>query len=245
MTKSLSGGKEDERSADVDWTMDDLDLLDDEEFCALEGRVNRLLAAWDVQNLRGTAAVFHDDQHIGEQRRELRALGRSGVDAEAVRAQRMKPVVDSLEGNMLVHPLTTPVIEVDETATKARGVWWSLGIEGLSKHREQPMAIVSLGMVPGAHVIEDGEWKVLWGEWQRTTKNEYHAGWVTSMVPTNTRPPLTPEQDRAGFGRYAYQADQTRRPVPCPPAMDTWERYPDEKDEGWLYANLEESVEEQ
>lgn len=57
------------------------------------------------------------------------------------------------------------------------------------------MAIVSLGMVPGVEIVEDGAWKILWGVWQRTTKNEYHAGWVKSMIPTNTRPELTPEED--------------------------------------------------
>lgn len=71
-----------------------------------------------------------------------------------------------------------------------------MGVEGLSKHREEPVAIVSLGMVPGVEIVEDGAWKILWGVWQRTTKNEYHAGWVKSMIPTNTRPELTPEEDR-------------------------------------------------
>ena len=56
--------------------------------------------------------------------------------------------MDSLEGNSLIHPLTTPIIEVNDDCTKARAVWWSLGVEGLSKFREKPMALISLGMVP-------------------------------------------------------------------------------------------------
>ena len=71
-------------------------------------------------------------------------------------AFRAKAVVDSLEGNSLIHPLTTPIIEVNDECTKARAVWWSLGVEGLSKFREKPMAIISLGMVPGTHVKEEG-----------------------------------------------------------------------------------------
>ena len=146
---------------------------------------------------------------------------------------RRTAVVDSLEGNMLIHPLTTPVIEIREDNNAARATWWSLGIEGLSKYRETPMAIISAGMVPGAHVKENGEWKILAGAWQRTTKNEYSAGWVHSMVPTNTRPQITPEQDRTMLGRFAYQKDEVRKPVPNPPTRDTFERYPDEADLSW------------
>ena len=83
------------------------------------------------------------------------------------------------------------------------------------------MAIISLGMVPGTHVKEDGEWKILSGAWQRTTKCEYHKGWVHSMEPTNTRPPLTPEQDRNFLGKYAYQKGEVRKASP----EAAWERY--------------------
>lgn len=216
------------------WTMEEIEALTEEEFLEAEKRADRLMSAWEIQNLRGNAAIFHDDQHIGEQRRELNALKHPSVDVEGLMAFRRKPVVDSLEGNMLVHPLTTPVIEVDEKNEKARAVWWSIGVEGLSKYRETPMAIVSLGMVPGVQIVEDGAWKILWGVWQRTTKNEYHADWTKSMIPTNTRPELTPKEDLAGFGRYAYQENEVRRAVPQPPKKDTWERYPDEMDKTWL-----------
>lgn len=216
----------------------DLDLLNDEEFEALERRIEKQLSIWEIQNLRGQAATFHDDQHIGEARRELKALKHPSFDVAGEMAFRAKAVVDSLEGNSLIHPLTTPVIEVNEDNTKARAVWWSLGVEGLSKFREHPMAIISLGMVPGTHVKEDGEWKILSGAWQRTTKCEYHKGWVHSMEPTNTRPPLTPEQDRNFLGKYAYQKDEVRKAAPEPPRKNTWEEFPDETCNDWLYINL-------
>ena len=222
----------------LDITRSDLDLLSEDELAALEQETARLTACWDVQNLRGCAAVFWDDQRIGEMRRELSALKHPSVDAEKELAFRRKAVVDSLEGNSLVHPLTTPVIVADESATRVRSTFWSLGVEGLSKFRETPTAIISVGMVPGANVVEDGQWRMLWGAWQRTTKNEYHAGWVDSMIPSNTRPPLSPEEDRARLGRFAYQKDEVRRPVPEPPRDDTWTQFPDEADQAWLYLNL-------
>lgn len=220
----------------------DFDDLTCEEFAILEKQIDRLISVWEIQNLRGNAAIFHDDQHIGEKRRELNALKHPEVDVQALMEFRNKIVVDSLEGNMLIHPLTTPIIEVDETSTKARAVWWSIGIEGLSKFREIPTAIISIGMVPGTHIVEDGKWKILWGAWQRTTKNEYRAGWVHSMIPMNTRPALTPEQDRAMLGKYAYQKNEIRKAVPEPPGKDTWYRYPDEMDQSWLTVNIEEST---
>jgi len=216
----------------------DLDCLTEEEFNQLEVRVEKMLSVWEIQNLRGQAATFHDDQHIGEKRREHKALKHPAFDVEGEMAFRARAVVDSLEGNSLIHPLTTPVMEVNEDCTKARAVWWSLGVEGLSKYREQPMAIISLGMVPGTHVKEDGEWRILSGAWQRTTKCEYHKGWVHSMEPTNTRPPLTLEQDRNFLGKYAYQKDEVRKASPEPPRKDTWEQFPDETDTSWLYMNL-------
>lgn len=222
----------------MEYTIEDIRSLSEEEFEELERRVEKLLSVWAVKNLRGQAAAFHDDQHIGEKRRELKALKHPGFDAAKEMAFRRKAVVDSLEGNSLIHPLTTPVIEVNEDCTKARAVWWSLGVEGLSRFREQPMALISLGMVPGTHVKEDGEWRILSGAWQRTTKNEYHKGWVHSMEPTNTRPPLTPEEDRNFLGKYAYQKDEVRKPVPEPPHKDTWESFLDEMDDGWMYINL-------
>ena len=221
------------------FTMEEIELLSDEEFLEAERTADRLMAVWEVKNLRGRAAVFHDDQHIGQPRKELKAMDHPSFDREAEISFRMKPVVDSLEGNMLIHPLTTPVIEVNEDCTKARGTWWSIGIEGLSKFRETPMAILSLGMVPGTHVKMNGEWRILAGNWQRTTKNEYHAGWVEDMQPTNTRPPLTKEEDRNFLGKYAYMKNEVRKASPAPPSENTFEEFPDETDPSWQYKDLE------
>ena len=222
----------------LDFTLEDLDCLSDEEFETLEREVSRLTACWQISNMRGASAIYWDDQHIGEKRHEFMTLKNTSVDVEAEMAFRRKAVVDSLEGNSLVHPLTTPVIVVDQTCTKARCVYRSFGVEGLSKFRETPTAIISIGSVPGANVVEDGEWKRLWGAWLRLTKNEYHAGWVENMEPTNTRPPLTPEQDRAMMGRFAYQKDELRKRAPEPPHEDTWDAFPDECDPAWQFITL-------
>lgn len=105
-----------------DLTMEDFDLLTDEEFEVLEQEVGRLTSCWKVSNTRGGSAIYWDDQRIGEKRHEYMALKHPSVNVEAEMAFRNKAVVDSLEGNSLIHPLTTPVIVVDKTNTKCRAV---------------------------------------------------------------------------------------------------------------------------
>ena len=97
----------------MDITAEDLAALDDAELEQLELEVERLLAVWQVKNVRGQKAIWHDDRHIGEKRREIQAVKHPSVDVEALHEHRMKPVVDSLEGNSLIHPLATPIIEVN------------------------------------------------------------------------------------------------------------------------------------
>lgn len=222
----------------MNYEHDTLMQMNPKEFDALELALDKLIASWEISNLRGAASIFHDDQQIGQNRRELQVIDHPSVDKEKLMDFRTKAVVDSLEGNMLIHPLTTPVIEINDDLTQGRATWWSIGIEGLSKFRELPMPIISLGMVFGNHIKVEGEWRILSGAWQRTTKNEYHAGWVDDMQPTNTRPPLTPEQDHNMFGKYAYQKDKYRQPAPEPPRKDTFEQFPDEACMDWLYINL-------
>lgn len=222
--------------------IEDLELLSDEEFERAERMLDRQISIMECCNLAGRNSILWDDQHIGQNRCELQALDHPSVDKEAVLAFRRKAVVDSLEGNMLVHTLTTAIVEPDESGEKARATFWSFGHEGLSKFREKPMAIFSLGVFNDAFIKVDGEWKILYAAWQRTTKNEYHKGWARDMQPTNTRPPLTPEEDRAMLGRFAYQPDEVRLPVPEPPRPDTWENFPDEANKEWM--NLALAAEE-
>lgn len=218
-------------TVDSPLSADDLAALSEDELDTLDREVERLLAVWAVKNLYGTKMLWFDDQRLGEKRAALDAEehpaangGTPGVPAA---------VVDSLEGNSLLHPLDTPVIEVNRDATAARALWSSLGVEGLSKFREQPMAIFSIGFLRHTAVRESNGWRGLNGGWLRLTKNEYHAGWVHDMQPTNTRPPLTPEQDRLFLGKYAYRADERRPAVPQPPSPTTWTDQPDETSDNW------------
>ena len=69
----------------------------------------------------------------------------------------------------------------------ARAVWWSMGVEGLSKFREQPMAIISLGMVPGTSLREVKT--ALLNNWQgcMMTKNGFYVSRKYENIEINDR----------------------------------------------------------
>lgn len=225
----------------ADCTYEDLELLDESEFAAVEKEVDKLISVWQIKNLRAELMLFHDDQHIGEPRRQLMAVNHPEFDVEGMRIFETKPVVDSLEGNMLIHPCTTPVIEISDDHKVSRGLWWSFGMESLSRYREKPLAMISLGMLPTISLREpDGEWRLFLRGWQRTTKTDMHKGWIEDMQTTNCRPPITKEQDRQGAGKYAYYKDRIRKAVPEPPMKDTFEAFPGELNEDWLYCNVKD-----
>ncbi len=228
----------------VECEYEDLLELSEEELSLIEAEVDTLISVWQVKNLRAELMLFHDDQHIGEPRRQLMAVEHPKFDLEALRIFESTPVVDNLEGNMLIHPCTTPVIEIDKERKVARGLWWSFGMEALSKYREKPLAMISLGILPTIAIRnEDGEWRLFLRGWQRTTKTDLHKGWVEDMQPTNCRPPLTKEQDLKGAGKYAYFKDRVRKHVPIPPMPDTFEKFPGDISEEWLHWGLEKREE--
>lgn len=218
--------------------------LPPDQLAEWEQRLDLQLSVWEIRNLRGIFYRYHDDQHIGQKRRELYADEHPGIDMEAIRRARLLPVVDSLEGNTLIHPLLTPVIQVNRENDKARAVFTSFGYEALSIHREPPMAIWSMGYIPGGHLRQHGEWRILYGEWQRTVKADREKGWVSDMQRSNCRPPLTQEEDRKYLGQYAYRKEEPRKPVPAYPVENTWDAYPDEMDTAWIRRNLKDRRED-
>jgi hypothetical protein len=232
-------------AADLDLDVSELDELSEDDLALLEREVAQLTALWEIKNVWGAHQIAWDDQHVGEKRPQRRALEHPSVDADAVRAFQMKPVVDSLEGNSLWRVINSPVLVVDEDCERARGTWWSFGIEGLSKFREKAVPVWTIGLQATSFVKEDGTWKVLHPSWHRLTKNRYHRSWVHDMIPSNMRPELTPEQDRAAGGKDAYYPDRVRPAVPEPPADDTWEVFPEETDHSWLSVNVVRSAEEE
>ena len=213
---------------------EEIEAIPDEELDAFELELDRLLGAYACINMIGIGTWYHDDQHPGELQKNYDAA-KPGEERPAFIRTPDKVVIDSLEGNTLMQPRHTFVVEVSEDAAKARALSTGFGYEALSKFREEPMAIYSVGIVPGEFVFEDGEWRTVSGGWQRVIKTDREKGWVYDMQHTNTRPPLTPEEDANFLGKYAYKKDRKRVPVPAPPEKDSFVRYPEIGDDTWKY----------
>ena len=205
-----------------------------EELDAFELELDRLLGAYACLNIIGIGTWYHDDQHPGELQKNYDAR-RPGEERPAFIRVPDKVVIDSLEGNSLMQPRHTNVIQVSPDGTKARALNTGFGYEALSKYRETPMAIYSVGIVPWEFVHEEGEWRRVSGGWQRVIKANQEKGWIYDMQHTNTRPPLSDEEDANFLGKYAYRKDRARKPLPAPPEPDTFERFPELGDDGWKF----------
>ncbi|MBQ8307053.1 MAG: hypothetical protein IJX90_12655 [Blautia sp.] len=218
----------------MDYLREEIAAIPEEELDSFELELDRLLGAYDCLNMIGIGTWYHDDQHPGELQKNYDAA-KPGEERPAFIRTPDKVVIDSLEGNTLMQPRHTPVIQVSEDGTKARALTIGFGYEALAKFRETPMAIYSVGIVPGEFVKEDGEWRTVSGGWQRVIKADMEKSWIYDMQHTNTRPPLTPEEDANFLGRYAYKKDRARKPLPAPPEPDTFKKYPDLGDDSWKY----------
>ena len=218
---------------------EEINAIPEEELDAFELELDKLLGAYSCINLIGIGTWYHDDQHPGELQRNIDAK-KPGEDRPFLVRTADKVVIDSLEGNSLMQPRHTNVIEISADGTRGRALNTGYGYEALSKFRETPMGIWSVGIVPWEFIYEDGEWRRYSGGWQRVIKANIEKGWVRDMQHTTTRPPLTPEEDMAFLGKYAYRKERVRKPLPAPPEKDTFEQFPELGDDGWKYKYIPE-----
>jgi hypothetical protein len=146
---------------------------------------------------------------------------------ERIEAFWTKPSTIPIEGVMLEHQLTTPLIEVAEDGQTAKAVWMSPG------HETVP------GLLPGGHwvwgryaidfVKEGGQWKI-WRLWYYPTfRTRYERDWVEG--PEAPAPALAEHRAKYPPSRpmpyvNLYTRDSVREMVPAPPEpYDTFEAY--------------------
>ena len=221
--------------------MEELMCLSEEDLDTLEKALDIELAAYECEKIYNIGTWYHDDQHPGELQKNYN-IGKPGEERPAMIRTPDHVVIDSLEGNTLMQPRHTPVIEVDKECTRCRILATGFGYEALAKYREEPMAIYSVGIVPGVFMLQDNEWRQVSGGWTRVVKADMTKSWIYDMQHTNCRPPLSPEEDASFLGKYAYKKDRARKPFPAPPEKDTFEKFPEINDEGWKYKYAPEEI---
>ena len=202
----------------------------EERLAYLEKELFRARAAQQIQNLMGRYTVNHTPatmyravHFFALDRPDVSAeMGDRGVfiGEEGIRALfqgqfPMEPV-----GNLLLHYLATPMIEVAEDGQTARGVWRSPGVEAVRPGPEEPpVPLWSFGAYAADFLHNSGEWKILHLRWLRTIKCSFADGWVDDLSMTFGGPVPDQPYIRPNTYHNPYTPTSTQEPVPpCPPA---------------------------
>jgi SnoaL-like domain len=203
----------------------------------LEHEVARERAAREIQNLMGRYTVNHAPATV-HQAVEFFALELPDVSAEVgdrgvyVGEARIRELFEDRlpmepRGNLLLHYLATPMIEVAADGNSARGVWRSPGIEALRvPHGAQPVALMSFGAYAVDFVRIGGTWKIHHLQWFTTIKSSFAQGWVKDLSMTRTEP--APESPNVKPSTYhnPYTPDSVQEPIPpCPSPYETYDGF--------------------
>jgi hypothetical protein len=134
----------------------------------------------------------------------------------------MEPV-----GNLLIHYLATPMIEVARDGRSARGVWRSPGVEAVRPpDGGEPKALWSFGAYACEFALLGGEWKIRHLQWFRTIKSSFEDGWVRDLSMTFGVPMPESANVQPTSYHHPYTPDSVQETVPpCPPAYDTYEGF--------------------
>jgi hypothetical protein len=199
-----------------------------QQLAHLTQAVQRLSAQQEIQNLMGTYTVNHVPRnmhdHVALFAMEMDdvsvEVGDRGVyvGPEAVRTLfdrqfRMEP-----KGNLLIHYLCTPMIEVAGDGRSARGVWRSPGIEAVVlAGADRPTPLWSFGAYAVDFIHLQGRWKIWHLHWMRTIKCRFDAGWVDDLSMAFSGPLPDSPSLRPTTYHNPYTPDAVQHSIPpCP-----------------------------
>jgi len=209
----------------------------EKRLAALEHELARERAVHEVQRLMGRYTVNHAPATI-HKAIEFFALelpdvsietgdrgvyvGEAGLRELFTDRFPMEPV-----GNLLIHYLASPMIEVAADGQSARGVWRSPGVEAVRPpDGGAPVALWSFGAYAGDFVLLRGEWKIRHLQWFRTIKCSFAEGWVDDLSMTYS--PAMPESPHLQPTTYhnPYTPETVQQSVPpCPPPYETYDGF--------------------
>lgn len=130
-------------------------------------------------------------------------------------------------GEMAVHTLTTPIIEVAGDGKTAKGVWFSPGIRAtrdpVTHNLEAYWAWLKYGC---DFVKENGEWKIWHSHAYGIIRNQYHKSWVEHQEE-NVMPPDAVKPNSPGTPDHPYSTKTAPVNIPEPP--EPYETFDDSK----------------
>jgi hypothetical protein len=127
-------------------------------------------------------------------------------------------------GNLLIHYLATPMIEVAADGETARGVWRSPGVEAVRPaDGGKPVPLWSFGAYAVDFVYLDGRWKIRHLHWFRTIKSSHADGWVDDLSMAFSGPLVESPNVEPGTYHNPYTPESVQEPIPpCPPPYETY-----------------------
>jgi hypothetical protein len=200
----------------------------------------RLKSLQDIQNLMGMYTVNHVPKNMHDHL-ELFAMNMPDVSVEvgdrgvyvgpdALRTLFGKQFSMELKGNMLIHYLATPMIEVAGDGKTAKGVWRSPGIEAVvPAEGSKPVPLWSFGAYACDFIFTESQWKIWHLHWFRTVKCSFKDGWVDDLSMAFSGPMKNSPELKPTTYHNPYTPDSVQESVPpCPKPYYTWE------DDGWV-----------
>lgn len=205
---------------------------------SLEEKIERLEAVHEIQNLMGRYSYYHT-ANMHEETVELWAKKTPGVRAD-IPSFGLYEGIEGIErlfvgahnilgeeariGEMHMHTLTTPVIEVAGDGKTAKGVWISPGHEtnGLSGKMQAFWAWLKYG---ADFVKEDGKWKFWHLRVYGIFFTPYEKSWVESALPPGeVSLPNEVKPDRKTTYWTSYSPTGKTELIPVPPEpYEAWD----------------------
>lgn len=206
-----------------------------DDIAGLKHEIFRLKSINDIQNLMGTYTVNHIPKNMHDHI-ELFAMEMDDVSVEvgdrgvyvgpdALRTLFGKQFQMELKGNMLIHYLATPMIEVSGDGKTAKGVWRSPGVEAVVfPDADKPTPLWSFGSYAVDFIYLNGRWKIWHLHWIRTIKCSFRDGWVDDLsMAFGGQMANSPHlQPTTYHNPYTPDAVQDSVP-PCPKPYDTYD----------------------
>ena len=225
---------------------------------SLEEKVQRALDYQEIQNVMAGHSYCYEAQRQFEEierfwsKRDDIAYGSQHMGRKAVieyycetnewmRQEKLKlmnrmfPEIENVKenegiGDMVVHLLTTPYIEIAADGQTAQGIWYVPSINLEIGRDGEPVPMTIWEKDKADFIKEDGKWKIWhfsqWPLFSAPIDKSYFDGSKSGPGRTFSKGPMpTPEQMRQGMsGPEPYSARRIAQFIPeLPEPYDTWD----------------------
>lgn len=199
----------------------------------LEQDVKLLKAKNEIQNLMGHFGVLHNQKNMHLHPVDF-AMTMPDVSVQIAGSELFygpegvrrlfcdiyRQEEEQYKGIMLIHYLTTPMIEVAKDGKTARGVWWTPGIETIKRQiGGEPEAAWCFGGYANDFVLENGVWKIWHMRYMGISKCSYSQGWVRGA----DYDPTAPQSKKRTVTDISYSKEYIQEAIPMTPKpYETW-----------------------